>query len=385
MRHPFISLVRITALICMLSAFGTGGMRSVAGAETVAFEVEGVFRPGGQPQPKDVEEAKAVALRKAMLQGAQRLKVDAAVQRQLVAAVEARDFNGLQPFFTSITILRERKRAGYCDVQLNASLDLGKLRDWCGTLSVDHPLRKKRFMIVIPEYHIAAPIPDPAGETEMIRLFLKDGFRIVDQKQVETIRGKDFVKRAMKGDPKELIAIAEGFGADIIIVGEAFSQDVPRNPRIDGNLFPCRARIEARVILCDTGEILAAGDGEGTAQDLAPAVAAKAAIRTASQKLSESLLKTLLIEGKTDRPIKVILAGVDFEAKVDFKDMLKDMPVIKGIDELSFQESRAEMEIQATVAAPQLAEDIYSVARKKGVKLKVIEQSNARLVFEIVK
>src|SRR3712207_6967275 len=60
-------------------------------------------------------------------------------------------------------------------------------------------------------------------------LFRSEGFRVVDQKQVATIRDKDEVKRSIKNDPKELIAIAVDHGAEMLVYGEAFSQNVNRD------------------------------------------------------------------------------------------------------------------------------------------------------------
>ena len=57
-------------------------------------------------------------------------------------------------------------------------------------------IKKFRVAVVIPEQHLSEPIPDPAGETEVIRQLIKEGFRVVDAKQV-------------LGDLKELVTEAE--------------------------------------------------------------------------------------------------------------------------------------------------------------------------------
>jgi hypothetical protein len=248
----------------------------------------------------------------------------------------------------------------------------------------DSPLKKLRIMVIIPEYHIQRPIPDPAGETEVTRAFIAEGFRMVDQKQVETIRQKDFVKRAMKDDPKELLAIAQSWGAELLVVGEAFSQEVQGLG--DGQAV-CRARIEAKILLCDTGEILASNDAAAGSSDLASAVAAKAAIREAAKVLAGKLIDDLLVKktatGAQSR-IRVILAGADFEKKLQFEELLGSFKeTVSSVEEISYLDSRAEMDVVTTITSGELAKAVFLGSKKQGVALKVAEQSSRRCVFEV--
>lgn len=350
-------------------------------------EAIGIVRPNGVPQQSHLDEAQAKALRQIIEAWIKSESLSPAQQRSASSALKGLALPKLQEFFDLVEIVSTKQRTGYCEVKVAGQLKFESLRRWWTEVEAqaDNPVKKLKIMVVIPEYHIARVIPDPAGETEVIRNLLSEDFRLIDQKQVETIRSKDLVKRAAAGDPKELLAIAQGFGADLLLVGEAFSQDVAPDPLISGGLPTCSARIEARIIRCDTGEIVAADDGQGRAVDHSPAVAAKAAIRDAAKRMSEKLIVTML---KPRQPgsakIKIVLAGADFDLKLQFEELLNSIPdTITAVEEISFLDSRAEMEAVTSATGAQVAKAIFLAAKKLGMKLKVVEQSSGRCVFEI--
>jgi hypothetical protein len=275
----------------------------------------------------------------------------------------------------------ERSRSGYYEIKVIAAPKRDEIMIWCAPYQKEPVIKKSRIMIVIPEQHLRNPIPDPAGETEMIRLMVQEGFRVVDQAQVKTIRDRDVVTRSIKGDPKELLAIAQSWGAELLLIGEAFSQDV----RSVTPLPACRARIEARILQCDTAEILSAGDGEAGAEDLSPAVAAKAALRKAAAVLYDKLAFDILTRAAPAHSrVRVILAGCSFEDRLLFKRLLQGLKeLLSEIQEISFQDGRAEFDIDTTATSSTLAEEIFLAAKKEKLGLKVAEQSNRRCVFEM--
>jgi hypothetical protein len=347
------------------------------------IEAVGKIQPEGDPQPHEKDAALASALRRIVLITLEQSSTNVASLRLVKARLEKLDLASLGEFFASREIIYEKSRRGYYEVNVGASPNLDKIKSWVVQFQTEPPIKKLRVMIVIPEQHLRNPIPDPAGETEMIRRFVQEGFRVVDQAQVKTIRDKDLVKRAIKDDPKELLAIAQSWGAELLLVGEAFSQDVRPVTRAAA----CRARIEARILQCDTAEILTAGDGEAGAEDSAPAVAAKAAIRNAATTLFEKLVTDLLIRNtgaQARSRVRVIVAGVDFGQKLQFKALLENLKdLVAEIEEISFMESRAEFDIATSATSGKLAEAVFLAAKKEGINLNVSEQSNRRCVFEI--
>lgn len=377
--------IAVRAVSAQDSAATTG---SVATAVPQYREAVGIVRPQGEPLEHDKSEALAGTLRSILASEIDQRLQNSSAQRLAKAAIEKMDLAGLGRLFAGQTVVYEKSRRGYYEVKVRAELLPRALDAWAAGFAEEPPIKKLRVMIVIPEQHLRRPIPDPAGETEMINKFVSEGFRVLDQQQVATIRNKDMVKRAAKGNADELIAIAQGWGAELLLVGEAFSEDVPRDPSLVGNAFPCRARVEARIYLCDTAEILSAGDGEAGAVDPAAAVAAKAALREAATKLADKIIADLVVKklaAHARRSVKVILAGADFEQHLQFKELLEGLTgMVSGVDGTAFAESRAEMDVTTSATSAKLAEAVFLQARKLGMKLKVVEQSNRRCVFQVV-
>jgi hypothetical protein len=381
------TIIVTVAYSVLLSTAIVNGQESTT---TRGFRMEaiGIVRPSGEPQSIDEEEARARAIRSLLLTWLNRQDlIKPGAKRAIERSLHESDIASLRALLIrQEDVLQQRKRTGYIEVKVAAEIDDRAVNEWVKQFTGEHPLKKLRVMIIIPEYHIAQPIPDPAGETEVTRLFLEEGFRTVDANQVQTIRDKDLVKRAMKDDPQELLAIAQNFGAELLLVGEAFSQDV--NPgRIAGNnMRACRARIEGRIFLCDTGEILAINDGEGGATDLSSAVAAKAAIRDAARKFSEKILNRLLVAdtgGKAQERIRVVLSGADFERKLQFQQLLASLDdTVTNVEEISFMEGRAEMDVVTTASSADFARQVFLAGKDQGIAVKVVEQTHRRCVFE---
>jgi curli biogenesis system outer membrane secretion channel CsgG len=153
---------------------------------------------------------------------------------------------------------------------------------------------KPRVMVIVPEYHIQMPIPDPAGETEILRKLLEAGFKVVDPSVLATIRtGKRF-KDAVS-DPMAAVALGRDFGADIVIFGEAFSQAASR----ENGRFTCRARVEVKAVRTDNAEMLATNGFHAGGQDIAESTASKTALRNAGAGVADYLLGQFCISNET--------------------------------------------------------------------------------------
>ena len=171
----------------------------------------------------------------------------------------------------------------------------------------------------------------------------------------------------------------------MILVGEAFSQEVAAGPDIDRSLSVCRARIEGRIILCDTGEILTINDAEGQAVDLASAVAAKAAIRNAATTFANKLINSLLVQKSGDKAqnnVQLILSGIDFAEKIEFEEVIASLgDAVLGTKDISFREGRAEMEVRSGLSASDLVKKLYIACKKANLNFVVEEQTNRRIAF----
>ena len=123
--------------------------------------------------------------------------------------------------------------------------------------------RRWKVMVLVREQHIDRPrIPDPAVETALSKALIESGYKLVDRQRVAEIRNSDVIDKLLAGGPnavREARKLGAKYGADLLITGEAFTQEVSRsvvNTDLGSVLrIYCRGRIEVRGIRLDTGEI----------------------------------------------------------------------------------------------------------------------------------
>ncbi|MBK6930671.1 MAG: hypothetical protein IPH12_07265 [Saprospirales bacterium] len=168
-------------------------------------------------------------------------------------------------------------------------------------------------MVIIPEVHITQRIPDPAGETEIIRRLIEAGFKVLDPSGYKTIRESAQLNAALK-DASAASAIGTKFGADIIIIGEAFSQSAGA---ASGNLRSCAARVEARAIRTSNAQIIGADGQHAGGIDITELTAAKIALRNAGALMADYFVDQLCqVETGNTRgsgnQSEILLANVNF-------------------------------------------------------------------------
>jgi TolB-like protein len=134
--------------------------------------------------------------------------------------------------------------------------------------ALNKKLKGKRptVMVQIKERHIGALKIDPAAETEVSKFCKETGFTLIDPEN--GVKGK----------------------ADILIVGEAFSETATRH----GNLISVKARVEIKAIDRKTDKILAVDRQTALVVDLTENIAGKAAIQEAAAILAERILPKLV-------------------------------------------------------------------------------------------
>ncbi len=142
-----------------------------------------------------------------------------------------------------------------------------------------------KIMVIVPEFHISARIPDPAGETEILRKFLEAGFKAVDPSMYATLRNGAKFSEAVK-NPMAAVSLGKEFGADIVIFGEGFSEFVSRQ----SNTVTCRARVEVRAVRTDNAEIIATNGAQAGGLDLVESTSSKTALKNAGGQIADYLL-----------------------------------------------------------------------------------------------
>jgi len=249
-----------------------------------------------EPSSYEKDKATTQAIRSALNKIAADFIEDKGRQKRFENLVNGMKREELARFVLRCERVSEETRAGYYKVVVSAQVDRKALEDAAQELSaVNVAMPGTRVLVVIPEVHIQRRVPDPAGETELIKVFLEHGFQVVDQLVAAEIRYGDPVRRAIElHDYGPAIAFAEKHGADVLVLGEAFSQQVPTNPNVTGNMSSCRARIELRVVDCGTASIYGADSAEAGALDMSDLVAGKKAIQKAANEVGNRVAAAII-------------------------------------------------------------------------------------------
>jgi len=147
---------------------------------------------------------------------------------------------------------------------------------------------------VVPETLLGRPrVPDPAGETELIRRFVEANLQVIESSEVARIRYSEEMGHIIKeADIKAMKVLCVKHHCDIFVAGEAFSEQANQPTARDPSIL-ARARIEVKAFIVETGEILAANSAVASGTDLTPAIAGKTALQHAADNLADYLLSRI--------------------------------------------------------------------------------------------
>lgn len=194
---------------------------------------------------------------------------------------------------SSDEIVRMRAELEVLKAQAGKSQPSSKPIDAAKTPPSSTPSGKPRVMVIVTERHVGAAMTDPSGETELIRVLLQQGFNVVDQSEVRKIRAGNQVRQVLDGNVQTAQSLGREHGADLLIIGEAFSESALQGVML-GGMVSVRGRVQAKAIRTDTGEMLTAEEAVAPALDVSEQVAGKKAIAKAVTKWMDTALPVIL-------------------------------------------------------------------------------------------
>lgn len=239
-----------------------------------------------------------------------------------------------------------------------------------------------KIMVIIPETHIHVEkrkIPDPAAETEIIRQLLDYKFRVVDQSQIAIIRDTDQVKQLLAGNDRLATAVGLDYGADIVVIGEAISEYQQNFPN---GLVSCSARVEARAIRTDTGDIITSHGVHASGVDSTEMLAAKKALALAGNKLAEYFIQKLQ-NVRTDSILaQIVISPVDYEQFKQISLSLDEISNVTSTRHASLNQGIATIDVRFAGSINELCEVISSI-QFENFKLNITGFSENRIDVKI--
>ena len=217
------------------------------------------------------------------------------------------------------------------------------------------------IMVIIPEVHITRRVPDPAGETEIIKTLIGAGFKVIDPSVYNIIRNSEELANAIKNhDAAAASRIGSRFGADIIIFGEAFSESTGTQ----NGMQTCRARVEARAVSTKDAQILGADGKHAGGLDNSELVAGKTALRNAGAQMGAYFVNALCEakgiaksggSGSGEFSSEIVLSHATFSSAGKVETYLKTIKQVKSVKR-GLSNGVARFEIQHTGELNAIAE-----------------------------
>lgn len=248
-------------------------------------------------------------------------------------------------FVNEYTVLSREQFAGGWRVTINATVDDNpdsKLMNELTRLGIINvQLRNPKIAVYVPEQHLNYNVGGAGGETALVKALLNAGFSNV----VEVGTGLNY-QSPMAMNVAQMKQAAEKFGADIMIVGESFSEGVgdmgnylPGNQRT--NMEACRARVEAKMFIVKTGQVIAADGKYGSAYDNSQAIAAKKALASAGEQMGNYFVEQITGMYTSRQAVEIIVYGADFSKINLVQSALGRVSRVKNVNLSSYENGRA--------------------------------------------
>ncbi len=230
---------------------------------------------------------------------------------------------------------------------------------------IDNALRNPKIAIMMEETHINYRIPNATSEIAITNKFIESGF----DNMIDINKDRMMYNSPYAMSTEELDNLARSMQADILIVGQAFSeragdigQFLPGSKGRTG-IESCRARIEAKMYIARTGQIIAANGFDAGGADIVEANAAKAALRNAGEKIGEYLVEKLLCFAAGNRKqLEVVVLASDFNKMNEVKSALISVYGVKDAQITSYSNGKAIIRVQYS-GAPQT---LYNLLQESG-------------------
>ena len=253
-------------------------------------------------------------------------------------------------FVNDYTVLSSEQTANGWRVTIRAIVDdqpNSKLMNELTRLGIINvQLRNPKIAVYVPEQHINYNVGGAGGEIAIVKTLLNAGFSNV----TEVGAGLSY-QNPMSMNAEQLRQAAQIYGADIMIVGQSFSEGVgdvgnylPGNQRT--YMEACRARVEAKMFIVRTGQIIAADGMYGSAYDNSQAVAAKKALASAGEQMGNYFVEQITGMYTSRQGLEVVVIAPDFSKVNMIQNALGKVNRVKNVNLSNYNNGRAIFRIQ---------------------------------------
>ena len=342
-----------------------------AAGKLITVEVEGYAPIVDGAKNKAREDAKRSVMREA-LEKALGAYVTGITEMKDFEVVRDKVFSQSQGIVKRMDILREWEDSdgvlhlsAVCDVA-EAALD-GVL----GPAVID-ALGNPRIMVLLDERIGDKPSFLSTAESEVLRVFEKAGYLLVDPTQAGTLKDIDLAAARSANDPEKLREIARDFQADVLIYGKAYASAYA-DQKISGvRIYGVRSTVQLKAVLSASAYQLGSDTYEEKQKGTSLEDGAVKGLKPGASRAGKSLVNKIayaLISGSAGgipgRTVKIKLTGVAFKEAKALKEELSGIEGVTGVYQRQFRKGELELD----VVSDKTAEDLASILSDRGCEI----------------
>lgn len=315
---------------------------------TRSIEAEGVAAvtgEGAQATLRARDEAIKRALRRAVEQGVGAL-IDSESMAQNFQLLNDQIYSQVKGYVSDYDIIADNGGQDQIyRITVRATVVLASLRKDLKALNIiKHEKGNPRIMVLFTEVMDGMPISGNVATSSMERIFLKNGFPVVDKAQQMAIKERDATLNY--ADPQQAAGLGRQFGAEVVIVGQATADLVDSSQPYGVSVYYYQALVNARAIKTDTGALMATATVEsdwrqpGQGQGSGRMEAAKEALAAAGDQVAEAMMDQILESWRSEVyntvSVQIVASNVNGERRKAFKNELQAIRGVESVNERSF-------------------------------------------------
>lgn len=279
-------------------------------------------------------------------------------------------------FINSYKIIAEKRTGDNYEVEIEADVSVGKLRDKMQAINLIMERKSKpRLMLIFKD----SATKDALAEAAMVKYLMANSFKLVDAKSVKKNKELEIIEES--AEKKAIAGIAQRYGAEVIIFGtvDAVSNSfVINNIEMNTN----KVVITGKVINGDTGEIVTTASETKSAPGMKgdfKALTEEISIKLA-RKLVDDVLENWAKELANTATIKLVISGLDtFSLLQEFKTVIsEEVKGFKGMNQRHYLKGKAEFDLDIEGDVQAVAHDIARL-KLKNRSFKIMEISQNRV------
>ncbi|MDI9369829.1 MAG: hypothetical protein GX181_04065 [Synergistaceae bacterium] len=351
----------LVAILLVLSALPAIPARAQAEGELIKVEAEGFAPIKGGDKSGAREAAKRSAYRDAL---------EKALGAHVTGITEMRDFEVVKDKVFSQTtglvkqfdIVREKVGDdGILHITAICHVARVALDGVLGPAVLD-ALGNPRVMVLLDERIEDKPSFLSTAESEVMRVFEKAGYLLVDSTQAVLLKNIDLGAAIASGDPEFFRQLARDFQADVLIYGKAYASSFA-NQMISGvRIYGVRSTVQLKAVLANTAYQLGSDAVEEKTKGVSVEDGAIKGLQPAAGKASKSIVHKIayaLVSGSAGgipgRTVKVKISNLTFRDAKALKESLQDIDGVTGVYQRLFRERRLELDVVSEFTSEEIA------------------------------